>query len=197
MNYADSNNGIVLTKTPKAGDSAYWSSGGYSQWSSGVTTESKNICKNYLGNSLCSGSGSWYQYGDAKLGCPSMMKLRADFFPYWRDPHGHVSVLRWYGMNLQDLCWIGTEPDGSASHVMHRVRNPSAVLFHGERTCKMVPNGVSVSYFYGVHGPSGRSTNILFFDGHVGTKKFQNVFCGHTSKSNACSICPMWYPYTK
>lgn len=193
LQYADSNNGTVLAK--RAGNETYWASGGATQWSTGYGTITRNFCQSYLGNSMCDGdSGSgWFEYGDAKLACPRALIVWAKNWP--PDKHGHVKVLRWFGMNSHELCWFGADASAAAGHVMHKIRNPSSALFHSEGTPKMLPDSFTTPL--NVHGNGGRQYNVLFFDGHVNTKKWTDIFCRHTTRAANCSVCPTWYPYTK
>lgn len=193
--YADSNNGYILAK--RAGSETYWTSGGATQWLTGRGSETKSYCMSYLSNSICDGStaSGWFEYGSAKLACPNMaLSISSTGIP---DPnfsnpdiHGHYKVLRWFGMNVQELCWIGANPDGAAVHLLHKMKGISSKVFHSEGGPAMAPQ-VNPRYAH------GKMSNALFFDGHASTMNRKDLFCGHSTKNNSCTICPMWYPYTQ
>lgn len=198
--YGNDNNGMLLNKIDRGADDQYWYGGGGGLWSSGAKPESVNFCKSYLGNSICDVGGTdWAQYAPIRFACPNAVKAAKIPGYVSTDIHGHINVLWWFGMNTMDLVWSGrAKPQGSAAHVPRKIIAPSSSLFHSEGCCQMrSDNSSSIIANISSVAHGGGQNNVLYFDGHVAGKRLVEMFCGHSTKTSGCPICPMWYPYTK
>ncbi len=191
--YLDDNRGMLWVATDKVLGKAYYAS-----------PISYPYLKYYAGSRAC--ENPWSQsYASISLACPvlaGVSELMVDECTHHtsgKKGHAdHRQIFRVIGMNYQVM--LPNKTDTTGQHYFHdrrRVVRPSMGMIHAEgkwNTMNKDADGFGTDDLGFCHG---RRTNILYWDGHVGTKSKSDVICGHSTYKADCSRCAIWFLYSK
>ena len=119
---------------------------------------------------------------------------------------GHVNFFSFYSMrselgpSVSGGCFL--IQNGSDKMYIHKpgyIENPSKGLFWSEGISQLKKKSFVDEDVRGLNVHSGK-TNVLYFDGHVGSVTTQEVYCEHEKGAQAvasCEQCRFWFPYRK
>jgi prepilin-type processing-associated H-X9-DG protein/prepilin-type N-terminal cleavage/methylation domain-containing protein len=187
----DYNDTIYLARNSTFGDAWYYK-GNYGAY---------EYLRYYAQGQIC--DNPWLEmFADESLVCPSLspsiLTSRCTRAGQGKPGHDkHRKIFRMYGMNYETMLPSTVSSPGRIYHHNRRkLVSPSEGMHHSEGRWDFYNSESTLKAAFSNAAHSGR-INALYWDGHVSSVNFGEIYCGHRTKLAGCSKCSFWHIYTQ